>query len=120
LEKAGIITVGDLMRAEPDALAGVIRTRQVAAETIRQWQQEATLVCRVPDLRGHESQLLVAAGIHSPEELAASGPQELLERLVAAATGESGKKIQGQQPPGLEEVARWIQRAGQSRQLQTA
>ena len=121
LEKAGIVTVGELLNAEAGKLAEALRLKQVTVETIRSWQHTATLVCRVPELRGHQAELLIAAGITQPDELAACAPQELLEQLTPVLAGDAGRRIlHGQPPPGLEDVARWIERAGQSRQLQAA
>jgi len=121
LEKAGIVTVGDLLSAEPENLANAMRTKHITADCIRQWQREAALVCRVPELRGTDAQLLVASGIGEPEELAASVPQELLEKITPFATSDAGLRLlHNQQPPNLADVTRWIERADNSRLLQAA
>lgn len=121
LERIGIITVGDLLTADADSLATKLNQRHVTADTVRTWQQEAALVCRIPELRGHEAQLLVAAGITEPAEVAAHSPEELLELLSPIIKSEAGLRIlRNQEPPNLAEVARWITAAGSARQLQAA
>ena len=121
LEKAGIITVGDLLAAESEGLAGAMRVSHVTAETIHQWQREATLVCRVSELRGHEAQILVASGITDPDELAAAEAQQLLEKITPfVASSEGQRLLRNQQPPNLADVAQWIDRATSARRLQAA
>ena len=118
LEKAGIITVGDLLLAEPEGLANAVRVKHITADTIRQWQREATLVCRVPELRGHDAQILVASGITEPEELAACAAAELLEKIAPFVASDEGQRLlRSAQPPNLEEVTQWIDRAAQARQI---
>jgi hypothetical protein len=113
--------VEELLAADPEGRARAIRVRQLTAETGRQWQQEATLVCRVPELRGIDAQLLVASGITEPAELAAAEAASLLEQITTVAASELGQRLLREQPPpGLEAVAGWIERAGQSRVLQAA
>ncbi len=77
LNAVEIYTVDDLLNADPASLAADLDHRQIDADTVAQWQQQATLVCRVPMLRGHDAQLLVAAEITTPEELASCDPGEL-------------------------------------------
>jgi len=121
LEKSGIITISDLLQAEPEGLANAVRMKHITADTVRQWQREATLVCRVPDLRQTDAQILVACGITEPDELAASLPQELLEKITSFATSDAGQRLlRSQQPPNLADVTLWIERASNSRQLQAA
>jgi hypothetical protein len=121
LEQAGVVTVGELLTAEPDKLADVLRIRQVTAQTVREWQNTAALASRVPGLRGQEAQILVACGIRRVDELAASPPQDLLEKVTAFATTDAGQRLlAGRQPPNLEQVTQWIEQAGQSPQSRAA
>jgi hypothetical protein len=121
LERAGVITVGDLLDTDADQLAAAVRTKDITADHVRQWQRELAMVCRVSELRGHEAQLLVACGVAEPDELAACSPQALLEKIgVFVATSEGQRLLGNQQPPGLPAVTQWIERASQSQQLRAA
>jgi hypothetical protein len=121
LEQARIVTVGDLLDANADALTAKLNQRHITADTVRTWQQEATLVCRIPELRGHDAQLLVAAGVTEPQQVATYSPETLLELVLPIATSPAGKQILRNQPaPNQEEVAGWITRASGARQLQAA
>ena len=69
LEAHGILTVDQLLAADAEHLADKLDHRRIDAETIVAWQEQARLVCRIPNLRGHDAQLLVACDITSPEAL---------------------------------------------------
>lgn len=121
LEQAKIVTVGDLLAAEPAALAAKLKQKQITEATVRTWQQEATLVCCIPELRGHDAQLLVAAGITELAQLLKHSPDKLLELLTPLAASPAGKRIlRNQAAPSLEEVTGWLTQARSARQLQAA
>jgi hypothetical protein len=113
--------VGDLLAADAEALATALRQKHITADSIRTWQQESSLNCRVPGLQNHDAQILVASGITDPEELAASSPAELLEKVLPFVNSPEGQRLlRQQQPPDLAEVTQWIEWAGSARRLQAA
>ncbi|MCO8124642.1 DUF4332 domain-containing protein [Stieleria sp. TO1_6] len=121
LEAVGITTVNDLLDSDPSDLAEWLDHRRIDADTIIAWQNQAILVCRVPLLRGHDAQLLVAAGVTTPEEVAAFDANELLVLIDPIARSNEGKRIlRGGKLPDLEEISLWIQCAGQHRELLAA
>ena len=70
LARIKIKTVQDLLDFDPDQAAEQLKARHITAEVIRDWQDQAKLVCRVPQLRGHDAQILVACGFRDPLEIA--------------------------------------------------
>jgi predicted flap endonuclease-1-like 5' DNA nuclease len=121
LNKIGIYTVDDLLQADPGTIAASLNHRRIDESTVLQWQQQAALVCRVPMLRGHDAQFLVAAGMTTPEQLAASDPVSLFAEVEAIAHSAEGKRIvRGGKLPDLEEVTEWIEYATQHRSLKAA
>ncbi|MFG0263603.1 MAG: DUF4332 domain-containing protein [Rhodopirellula sp. JB055] len=121
LNAIGIYTVDDLLKSSPEKVAELLDHRRVDAETVLTWQQQPTLVCRVPMMRGHDAQFLVAAGITSAEELADQNPVTLFGEVDAIAHSREGKRIaRGGKLPDLEEVTEWVTYAGQHRSLQAA
>lgn len=121
LNAAGIETVNDLLNADPETLAAELDHRRIDADTILGWQQAATLVCRVPMLRGHDAQLLVAAEVTTPEELMAAEAEDLFGMVDPIARSNDGKRIiRGGKLPDLEEVTDWINFAQHQRALQAA
>jgi nucleotidyltransferase/DNA polymerase involved in DNA repair len=121
LERAGVITVGDLLDADPEALAKRLNQKHFTPDVIRHWQQESSLNCRVPELYNHDAQILVASGITDPNELAACEPQELLELVTPWCKSPEGQRILRQQkPPDLAEVTQWIEWAKSARRLKAA
>lgn len=116
-----IVTVNDLLSADPEVLAEELGQRRVDSETVSAWQQQATFVCRVPMLHGHDAQLLVAAGVSSPEELAECDAEELFELVNEIAESKEGRRIiRGGDPPDLAEVTAWIGYAQHHRELKAA
>jgi hypothetical protein len=121
LEEAGIYTVQDLLDFDANDLADQLDHRRMKADTIRQWQSEATLVCRVPQLRGHDAQILVACELTDVDTLADMDPNALwgtVQPLVASKKGQ--RIIRNGKTPDLDEIHQWIQWAQQARTLRAA
>jgi septal ring factor EnvC (AmiA/AmiB activator) len=117
----GIKTVSDLLNADPDSVSGRLEVKRFTAKVVTEWQQQTELACRVPQLRGHDAQILVALGITDVEELAASDPQELWTHVEPFVETKEGKRIiRNGKTPDLEEVAEWVQWAQAARQLNAA
>lgn len=117
----GIQTVQQLLSANAENLASAIGSKSVSADTVRQWQEQARLVCRIPNLRGHDAQLLVHANINSPEELAATQAEVVLNQVHAVARTTEGQRIlRGGKEPDLAEVTDWINWANHCRSIQAA
>lgn len=121
LATVGVYTVDDLLQADPVAVASRLNNRRITPETIVSWQAQARLVCTVPELRGHDSQILVACGITEAEQLAGKRPVDLFTIVGPFADTSEGERIvRGGKKPDLEEVTDWIRFAQQARPLQAA
>ena len=113
--------MGDLLAANAESLANKLNHPRATAETIREWQEQARLVCRIPNLRGHDAQLLVACDFTSPEELAEMTPEAVLAPILKVARSKLGQRIlRGGQEPDLAEVTDWITWAASCRTLSAA
>ena len=121
LGQIGIYTVDDLLNANAASVAERLNNRRITPETIEQWQAQARLVCQVPELRGHDAQILVACGVTEPEQLAQKRPADLYSIVGPFADTTEGERIvRGGRKPDLEEVTDWIRFAQQSRSLRAA
>ncbi len=121
LQAIGVYTIQDLLDGDSEQIAELLDHRRVDADTVLQWQQQTTLVCCIPMLRGHDAQLLVAADIVTPEDLAGWDAEELFQIIDPIARSKEGKRIlRGGNLPDLEEVTDWINFAQHNRKLQAA
>ncbi len=121
LRRAGLRTVGDLIRANPEALAERIDDHRIAPDDIRDWQTQSVLACRIPQLRGHDARVLVACGVTSAEQLADYSPDQLWETIRPfTKTRECKRIIRNGKTPDLKEVTSWIRSARRARSLQFA
>jgi energy-coupling factor transporter ATP-binding protein EcfA2 len=121
LESIGVRTVADFLQADPVATAARLKRRSVDAHVIRIWQQQATLVCRVPWLRGHDAQILVACGVTDPEILAKLDAGSFWKTVQPFVQSDEAKRmLRSSKTPDLEEVTQWIQWAGHARTLRAA
>ena len=121
LEPCQVETVNELLAADAEDLAERLDHRRVDAETVEAWQHQANLVCRIPNLRGHDAQLLVACDLTTPEQLRDLSPEHVLAEVTTIAETKVGQRIlRGSEAPDLEEVTDWINWAGESRQLGAA
>ncbi|MEM8671867.1 MAG: DUF4332 domain-containing protein [Planctomycetota bacterium] len=121
LAEVGIVTVNDLLESDPGSVAEALELKRVDTDTVVQWQQQATLVCCVPMLRGHDAQLLVAAEVTSPEELTECNAEDLFALVDPISQSSQGKRIlRGGKQPDLAEVTDWISFAQHTRELKAA
>ena len=121
LELIGIETVEQFIAANAEMIASRLDTKRIDAATIRDWQDQARLVCRIPNLRGHDAQLLVACKVTSPEELSRMNVTSLLAQVTAVAKSSEGqRRLRGSQAPDLAEVTDWINWSTNSRSLNAA
>jgi predicted flap endonuclease-1-like 5' DNA nuclease len=121
LKMCGIRTVADLLSADGDRLAAELGGKEVDGATVVAWQHQARLVCRIPELRGHDAQILVACGFSIAEEIATMKPAELLSFVSSyCGTPEAQRVLRNSPPPDLQEVTGWIEQARHCRVLGAA
>jgi hypothetical protein len=118
---AGVHTIADFVGQNTAELAGRLKLRRVTADVLRQWQQQALLAVRIPELRGRDALMLVASGVPDPENLARQTPSELFARVSAVANQQEGRRIlRDADAPTLQDVTDWITWAGSARTLGAA
>lgn len=121
LQAIGVRTVEQFLTMDSATISNKLGNRRITPDRIKSWQRQATLVCRVPMLRGHDAQLLVEAGIFEPERLADCEPTWLLAKIDPVAKSAEGKRIlRGAKRPDLEEVTDWINWSKDHRTLKAA
>ena len=121
LHAVGIRTIADLLSSDPVKTAEEIDYRRITAELVATWQRQAQLVCRVPNLRGHDAQMLVACGVDSAESLARSTADSLLEAVTRFIRTSEGKRVlRNGRAPDATEVHSWIRWASHARTLEKA
>ncbi len=108
-----IHTVSDLLNAEPADVAQRLNIDYINENLIRDWQYQARLVCLVPELRGHDAQILVSCGYRDAAGIARLEPRQLFDEVRKFCLTSHGKRIlRSGRSPDLDEVTRWIECAG--------
>lgn len=121
LTDLGVATVQQLLDADPSDLADRLGHSRIDGGVIVAWQHQASLVCRIPGLRGHDAQVLVGSGFTTPEEIATMKPSDLFEFVDAYCdTSEGQRALRGGHRPDTEEVSQWIAGARKRRVLGAA
>jgi hypothetical protein len=121
LNAIGIQTVNDFLRANATSVATQLDEKRITSATIVDWQNQATLVCCIPNLRGHDAQQLVAAGITTAEQLASANVGSLVNKVVTFASSKAGQRVlRGAAAADEAEVRDWIRWATSSRTLRAA
>jgi len=121
LARIGVRTVAGLFAVDPKKAAAKLKTRHIKPDTIRDWQDQAKLVCRILNLRGHDAQILVACGYRDPAAVAEAAVETLLAEASEFADSSAGQRvIRSGKAPDREEVTDWIRWAGQARLLRAA
>ncbi len=93
LRGLSVTHINHLMQQDSNRLADALGLASVDAATIRRWQAECRLVCRVPQLRGFDARVLVGCGVTDPGQLAAIHPVDLLQEVEAFLATERGQQI---------------------------
>ena len=121
LRRAKVRKVIDLLECDPEEVATTARASYITPDNIREWQRQSALMIKVPGLRGHDAQILVACDLDDPAELAAYDPETLLDAIDPFVNSPAGESvIRSGNPPDLQEVTNWIDWAAQSRELRDA
>jgi len=112
LNRHGIATVRDLLKADPAALAVLLDARHLTAQAICDWQDQALVMCTVPGLRGTHAQLLVGAGYRSAEAIAEAEPGKLCADVLSFAGTAAGQRIlRDGDVPDIERIKGWLEAA---------
>jgi predicted flap endonuclease-1-like 5' DNA nuclease len=112
LYEVGILTVADLLAAEPAAVAEELGVRHITAEEVADWQDQSRLVMEIPELRGTHAQLLVGAGLRTVPDVAGADPAGAQAAILKfAATREGQRILRDGPPPDLEKIAAWLANA---------
>ena len=120
-EKIGVFTIAEFLKQTAESMSSKLNYKRMSVDVVRSWQQQARLVCRIPNLRGHDAQLLVACEIFEPEEIASMQPQSLFRIIEPFSETKEGLKIiRSGKKPDLAEITDWIAWAQHTRSLQAA
>ena len=120
-EAIGVHTISDFLKITAESLAEKLNYKRLSAKVVRQYQNQTRLVCRIPNLRGHDAQLLVGCGVIEAEELASMRPEILFAKVAPFSNTKEGLKIiRNGKKPDLEEITDWISFAQHNRSLQAA
>lgn len=112
LLKADIKTVRDLLAADPEQVAWKVGVGYISANVVKDWQDQAALVCTLPKLRGTQAKLLVGAGYKDVMEIARADPYTMLSAISAfLRTSEGERAMRSGKEPDIELVKEWIERA---------
>lgn len=121
LQAINIKTVGDLVASDESEIADALAEKGVNKEVVTQWQQQAMLVCRIPNLRGTDAQLLVASGCTTAEAVASMNAASLHAAITSVATSKQGQRfLRGGNAPDRQRVEQWIEWAQNSRAVRAA
>jgi hypothetical protein len=121
LSAISIQTVGDLIASSAEEIASQLDEKNITDLVVQDWQRQALLVCRVPNLRGHDAQLIVGVGISEAEELGNAEVETLFEKVSRFASSKAGVRIlRGSDAPTREEVQEWIHWAQNCRAVRAA
>lgn len=121
LAQVGVKTVEEFLKADPIQLGGKLGFNATASAKIKDWQDQARLVCRVPNLRGHDAQILVNCGIRDAKALATANAASLTKQAIEFAKSAEGQRLlRGSSMPDAEEVRDWIEWAQSARGMKAA
>ena len=115
LAAVGIKTTDDLLAAgaKPYEREKIAEATGISSRLIREWVDGADLM-RVPGVGPQYSDLLEAAGVGSPAELAQRNPANLAETVQEVVAARPGivRRV-----PSEAEIAGWIEEAGKLEQI---
>jgi predicted flap endonuclease-1-like 5' DNA nuclease len=111
-KKTGICTVQQLISASPESIVGGLATRWITESLVRDWQDQARLVCEVPALSGYRAQLLVAVGCRTSWQLRSANPKLLHTQISQFCQTSEGQHIlRSARVPQADDIGNWIESA---------
>ena len=117
----GINTVAEFLACDPVTTADEIGYRRITAEIITEWQIQARLACQIPNLRGHDAQILAACEVTTARDLSRADSSTLFNRVKRFVSTTEGKRIlRNGKKPDQNEVSDWIRWSQDSRTVQVA
>ena len=117
----GIKTVADFLNANVEDASQKMGLKHLDPKTLREWQAQTRLAIRIPNLRGHDAQILVGVGLKEPEQIARADVDELSQKVEAfCATSEGDRILRSGPKPDADEIALWIAWARDARPLKAA
>lgn len=112
LRPARIFTVSDLFDADPEGAAADIGVRHISADTLRDWQDQARLVCTIPWLRGTHAQILVGAGYRTVDQILSADQASVLADILRFSQTSKGQSVlRNGAPPEPDKVEAWLNAA---------
>jgi predicted flap endonuclease-1-like 5' DNA nuclease len=105
LNAVGVVTVGQLVDADAEEVAGLIET---TPEQVREWQSMARLV-QVKGVGPQWAEALARVGVRDQEDLAHREPRELANAIARLNAGKV--RVTARDPPPAT-VRAWIRAAG--------
>lgn len=121
LEAIGVTTVAEFLAMDVEDGSQKMGLKHLDPKTLREWQAQTRLALRIPNLRGHDAQILVGCGYKEPEQVARARLDDLIAKVEAFCSTSDGERILRSSPkPDAEEIAAWIAWAGDARPLKAA
>ena len=109
LEEIGIHKVADLLSADAKELSEQLETKWIRETIVKDWQDQARLVCEVAGLRGGHAQILVAASIKTSRSLAKMSGGELYSMMSLYCQTKEGLNLRAcENLPDQQKVEAWI------------
>jgi hypothetical protein len=107
-------SVADLLAADPSDLASKLDHRWIKAQTVRDWQDQARLMCEIAGLRISDSQLLVAVNLRTAQDITALSADEIQSLIALYCQTKEGKGLRScENPPETSRIESWIDAAEQ-------
>jgi len=121
LAAAGIGTIRALLDNPTEEIVRRLANKRITVKAVREWQQLAEWMVRVPNLRAVDAQLLVAAGLTRPEQIVSMPAAQLLAKVTAIAESKAGQRLlRDSLPPDLTWVRDWLDCVAHRRALRAA
>jgi Domain of unknown function (DUF4332)/Zinc dependent phospholipase C len=111
-EKIGISTIRQFIESSAEEIVADLDTRWITVAIVKDWQDQARLVCEVPALNGYRAQLLVALGCRTSWQVRTANAKALslqLEQFCQTAEGQ--QILRSDQVPVAQDVVLWIESA---------
>ena len=109
LKRDGINSVADLLATDALDLSTQLNTTWIREKTIKDWQDQARLICEVAGLRGAHAQILVAANIRTSRSLSKMTSGELHSMMILYCQTKEGQNLRAcENLPDQTKVESWI------------
>ncbi|MEM7783750.1 MAG: DUF4332 domain-containing protein, partial [Planctomycetota bacterium] len=116
-QQIGIVTVAQFLGSDAQQMANQLNTPHITADSIQTWKTQTRLACQIPNIYGHDAQIMVGCGFETPAEVAACDVESILQLVDEYGKTKESEFVMRGKIPDHREITNWIAWSQKARKI---